>query len=255
MKPEWPIILSYHHLSDGAASRYVLPATRFEDQLAALLAEGYTPLTLAEALELGPNGAGAAPAKTFSITFDDGLASFATLAVPALDRLGLLHAATAFIPTAFVGRANEWQAKPTTLQRIVPWSDVPEALMTWDEIARVAATGVSIQSHGDRHLAMQGLSYDEALDDAATSKRILGEHGITARFFSLPYGWRSPEAKRAVADAGFDAAVAVKWGGADLFEVRRVPIYGTDGAQMHRLKVSGKYFYAFDAFGRREVRA
>jgi peptidoglycan/xylan/chitin deacetylase (PgdA/CDA1 family) len=250
MTLDWPLILAFHHVDAAASSRYVVPAPVLERRLGDMLERGFTPLTLQDALATGPFGSGNAAPRTFTLTFDDGLGSFAELALPALRRLGLAGFVTLFIPTAFVGGTNEWTEQPTPLQRLMPWSDVPERILGWAEIADVAAAGVSVQSHGDRHLAMQDLSYDDALADASASKQALAVHGIDARYFALPYGWHSPDCERAISDAGFDAALSVKWGGRNRFEVRRIPVYGTDHALTRRLKLSGRYFDAFDVAAR-----
>jgi peptidoglycan/xylan/chitin deacetylase (PgdA/CDA1 family) len=249
MPSEWPIILTYHHLSDTDRSRYVLPSETFEAQLAAMLEDGFEPLPLDEAVATGPNGSRIAREKTFHLTFDDGLSSFASRAMAVLERLGLLGAATVFVPTAYVGGTNEWVANPTPLQRVVPWRDVTERLMGWDDLSHVRESGVGVESHGHAHLPMPDLTYEAALDDVSTAKRILGEHGFATRFIALPFGWRSEPAKRAMRDAGYEAGFAVKRGGRDELEIRRVPIYGTDSAWMHRLKLSGGYFRWLDAFG------
>lgn len=250
MTLDWPLILAYHHVDATASSRYVVTASALERRLGAMLDRGFTPLSLDAALAAGPLGSSDAGPRTFTLTFDDGLASFPELALPVLQRLGLVDAVTVFVPTGFVGGVNEWTEQPTPLQRLMPWSDVPERVMGWDEIAGVAAAGVSVQSHGDRHLAMQDLTYEDALADAVASRRALAAHGIDARHFALPYGWHSPDCERAIADAGFDAALSVKWGGRNRFEVRRIPVYGTDHAVTRALKLSGRYFQAFDAAAR-----
>ena len=247
---DWPLIFSYHHVGASTSSRYVVASQVLERGLTGMLERGFTPLSLTEALAVGPFGSSQAAPGSFTVTFDDGLASFTELALPILERLDLVRAVTLFVPTGYVGDANTWTEQPTPLQRLMPWSDVPERILGWDEIADVAAAGVSVQSHGNRHLAMQDLSYDEALADAVASKEALAAHGIDARYFALPYGWHSPACERAIAEAGFDAALSVKWGGRNRFEVRRVPIYGTDHAITRRLKLSGRYFQAFDIAAR-----
>ena len=249
MSPEWPIILTFHHISDTERSRYVLPSAILDVQLRAMIADGFTPLSLSDAVATGPNGSGTATERTFHLTFDDGLASFKTHALPVLEKLGLLDAATVFVPTAHVGGSNEWIAHPTPLQRIVPWRDIAEPLMSWDDLAHIRDLGVAVESHGHRHLSMPDLTYEAAFDDVSTAKRILGEHGFDARFIALPFGWRSEPAKRAIRDAGYEAAFAVKRGGRDALEIRRVPVYGIDSAWMSRFKLSGGYFRWLDAFG------
>lgn len=247
MSLDWPLILTYHHLDAHSHSRYVMRSDAFERQLAGMLERGFSAITLDEALATGPFGSGSARSGSFTITFDDALASFGDLAFPVLERLGLLSRTTMFVPTKWVGAHNGWRTSPTLLQRLVPWNDVDETIMDWERIVQLAEAGVSIQSHGHGHLALQKLTYDEALADATTSLDLLRQHGFSARYFALPYGWHSPASKRAIEDAGFDAALSVKWGGHDRFEVRRIPVYGTDSPLTTRLKLSGRYFDAFDA--------
>jgi peptidoglycan/xylan/chitin deacetylase (PgdA/CDA1 family) len=247
MSFDWPLILTYHHLHETDNSRYVVSVSRFEQQLASMLEDGFTPLTLEDALATGPFGDRAAEPKTFTLTFDDALASFGDLAYPVIERLGLARFTTMFVPTKYVGADNAWRSTPTLLQRLMPWGEVAEQIMSWERIAELADAGVSMQSHGHGHLLLQRLTYDEVLADANTSLTLLSQHGIDARYFALPFGWHSEEAKRAIRDAGFDAALSVKWGGHDRYEVRRVPIYGTDSTITHKLKLSGRYFDVFDA--------
>jgi peptidoglycan/xylan/chitin deacetylase (PgdA/CDA1 family) len=250
MSLDWPLILAFHHVDPKRSSRYVLAVDRFERELHHMLDSGFRPLTLAEALASGPHGSADAEPQTFTITFDDGLVSFAELAVPVLERLGLVASTTIFVPTKWVGQDNGWREEPTLLQRLAPWGETAEGLLGWEAIGELAARGFTFESHGHGHVAMNKLSYEDALADLTTSRRLLGEHGITPRYFAWPYGWHSPDAKRAVADAGFEAALSVKWGGRDMLEVRRIPIYGTDHAATRRLKLSGRYFDAFDTAAR-----
>jgi peptidoglycan/xylan/chitin deacetylase (PgdA/CDA1 family) len=249
MSLDWPLILAFHHIDPKRSSRYVLAVDRFERELHAMLENGFTPLSLADALAL-PHGSVEAPAKTFTITFDDGLESFADLAAPVLERLGLVAATTTFIPTKWVSHDNGWREEPTLLQRLAPWGETAEGLLGWERIEELAARGFTFESHGHGHLAMNNLTYDEALEDLTTSLALLAEHNIHARYFAWPYGWHSPDAKRAAADAGFEAALSVKWGGHDVYDVRRIPVYGTDHGITRRLKLSGHYFDAFDTAAR-----
>lgn len=250
MTLDWPLILAYHHIDPKSSSRYVLAVDRFERQLAEMLEAGFAPMTLPEALACGPHGTGDAAAKSFTITFDDGLESFAELAVPVLERLGLTAATTIFVPTKWVGQDNAWRDEPTLLQRLMPWGETEERLLGWDAIGDLARRGFAFESHGHGHLAMNKLTHAEALDDLKTSLALLAEHGIDAHYFAWPYGWHSEDSKRAVVDAGLAAAVSVKWGGRDIYEVRRIPIYGTDHAPTTWLKLSGRYFDTFDLAAR-----
>lgn len=250
MTYDWPLIFTYHHLDRSVSSRYVLAVDRFERELTKMLDDGFVPLSLPVALAQGPHGGHNASPRTFTITFDDGLVSFGDLAAPVLEKLGLVDATTIFVPTKYIGMDNAWRETPTLLQRIVPWGETAEDLLSWERIADLAERGFAFESHGHGHLAMNKLTYEEALEDLTTSKSALAEHGISTRYFAWPFGWHSPEAKRAAADAGFEAGISVKWGGRDIYEVRRIPVYGTDSPFTRRLKLSGRYFDVFDAAAR-----
>lgn len=246
MSVDWPLILAYHHIDPKRSSRYVLAVDRFERHLSDMLEAGFKPLTLRDAIACGPHGSADAAEKSFTITFDDGLESFGDLAVPVIERLGLVDATTIFVPTKWVGLDNAWREEPTRLQRLMPWGEVAEPLLGWDSIGELAHRGFTFECHGHGHLAMNKLTYDAALADLTTSLGLLKAHGLAPRYFAWPYGWHSEDAKRAVVDAGLEAALSVKWGGRDIYEVRRIPVYGTDHLFTTRLKLSGRYFDAFD---------
>lgn len=246
MSTDWPLILTYHHISTAEKSRYVIPVSLFERQVHEMLEAGFTPITIDEALATGPHGDGTAAPKTFTLTFDDALVSFTRLAVPAMERLGVLHAACSFVPTKHIGAENAWRTEPTLLQRIMPWSEIAEEISSWEEIEQLVAKGVRIESHGHAHAPMNKMTYAQAREDIETSLQLMRAHGIEPRYMAWPYGWHSEDAKRAVADAGLEAAISVKWGGRDIYEVRRIPVYGTDSALTWKLKLSGRYFDVFD---------
>ena len=224
-----------------------MSVSAFERHLERLLDGGYKPVTLDEALARGQFGGADAPERTFTLTFDDGLLNLKTLALPVIGSLGLLPFTTAFVPTAYVGADNAWRREPTTVERMRRRGDPAEKILSWDDLAELAAAGVRIESHGHTHAAMNEQSYEAARADAEASRSALREHGFDARYFALPFGWRTDECKRAIRDAGFEAAFSVTGGGKDRFEIRRVPIYGTDAAITQRFKTSGRYFDVFDA--------
>jgi len=248
---DWPLVLAYHHVTPTrVTTRYAITADDFERQLAGLLAQGFSAMSLHGAIDAGEFGSGACPPRTFTLTFDDGFASFRQFAEPVLARLGLLGATTVFVPTAFVGDRSDWIEEPSAGQRVTRASDFREPCMSWDDLARLAERGVCVGSHGHRHLPMNELTYEDARSEAAESHAALAAHGFDAAYLALPFGWASSECRRAVRDAGFDAAFAVERGGGDRYEIRRIPIYGGESRAMVRLKLSGRYFGVHDAAAR-----
>jgi len=240
----WPLILDYHDVDTESSNPYSVSPHALERHLAKLLARGFTPLSLAEAVESGPFGTGEAARRTFTITFDDGYASFKELAMPVLERLGLLAATTVFMPTALVGK--EEPRAPSDPPGGALHAENVERYMSWEDLKRAVDCGVAIESHGHSHVAMNELSFEAAREDAERSYRELASHGLPARYLAVPFGLRTSETKQAIAEAGFDAAFSVFHGGRDRYEIRRVPIYGSDKPWMIRLKLSGRYFDVYD---------
>lgn len=248
---DWPLVLAYHHVTaERVASRYAVTADDLESQLGGLLGGGYSAMALDEAVRVGEFGTGERPERTFTVTFDDSFASFRELAYPVLARLGLAPATTVFVPTAFVGKQSAWIAEPPAQKRAGRADDFPEPCMTWSDLSALADDGVRIGSHGHRHLPMNSLTYDDALEEARASHDALVAHRLGADYLALPYGWTSEPCRAAIADAGFSIGFAVERGGGDRFEIRRIPVYGSDSRVMLRLKFSGRYFAVHDSAAR-----
>jgi peptidoglycan/xylan/chitin deacetylase (PgdA/CDA1 family) len=98
-------ILIYHRVvaQEDPLTRWDLTAERFSAQMA-LLAAQYTPMALGEAIARLEHGA--LPARTVCVTFDDGYADNAEVALPILQR----HAvpATFFVATGFLDGGRMW---------------------------------------------------------------------------------------------------------------------------------------------------
>jgi len=246
-RAEWPLVLAYHHLSQSQTTRYVMTARAFERQLTRLLEAGLAPVSLETAVASGPFAPTPTDKPCFSLTFDDGLMSFKTHALPVLERLGLVGATALFVPTRHVGGANEWRSEPSWAARLRRRTDLSEPLLGWDDLSELSSAGVTIGSHGHGHLPMQELGYERAKHEAEQSRSALLGHGLAGRYFAYPFGWLDAASKQAVRDAGFEAAFSVTHGGGDPFEIRRVPVYGTDTLPFDRLKTSGSFFAAYDA--------
>ncbi|RJQ53053.1 MAG: polysaccharide deacetylase family protein [Actinobacteria bacterium] len=239
VRADFPLILVYHGVSRGLPrGRYEIRVSTLERQLEALLNRGFTPLSLDDAVQMLEGGAPRVP-RCFTLTFDDGLGSFADNAIPVLERLGLLGAVTVFVVTAYCGLRNGW-----------PGGEETERCMGWDEVKGLSMMGVRIASHGHGHLDLRGLPYDEVVDDVKTSTRLLNEHAIRSRYFSFPFGFFSDSAKEAVREAGYEVAFGVETGGRDEREIRRIPLYRGDGPFLFRLKTCGAYFPIRDPIAR-----
>ena len=107
-------------------------------------------------------------------------------------------------------------------------STAPEfaRLMTFEEIAELAADGHEIGSHSMTHCMMpecdgRALSYEVAESRSALQSRL----GLPIETFCYPNGNADARTARAVAQAGYRRAVTTMWGNngqaADRFQLRR----------------------------------
>jgi peptidoglycan/xylan/chitin deacetylase (PgdA/CDA1 family) len=126
-----------------------------------------------------------------AITFDDGLESFGAIAAPLL----LAHSlpVTLFVVTDAVGTNNVWPAGGD--------AGIPVArVLDWDELGRLAESGVTIGAHTCTHPRLEQLAGDRVEREILGSKtRLERELGVRADTFAYPYGSLHPAARDVVA--------------------------------------------------------
>lgn len=217
MSPTIPILM-YHAVADEPA-----PATRrlsvrpgmLAAQLGLLRQLGFTTLTFAH---LGSvlRGEALPPERPIVLTFDDGYADFHRAVLPQLSRYG--STATVFVTTGWVQDAGD-HAAGTPL----------DSMLSWSQIAEVAAAGVEVGAHSHSHAQLDQLS-DAALHRELTTSKMLLEDRLGTEVLSLayPYGYSSARVRPAVRAAGYRQAAAVANASArprsDLFAVPRLTI-------------------------------
>lgn len=193
------IVLMYHRLGSPLVrsivrGQYVLPAL-FRWQLELLLARGYMPTTLSDALAHPASG-------RVAVTFDDGYASVGKLAWPILRQFGI--PATIFMVAGAVGKTNAWDVRD---------SDRVEPLLTADELRDMATAGIEIGAHTVTHAHLPRLTdaelRAELVDAKAKLEDILG-HPVTS--FAYPYGEWDARVRDAVIAAGYQRACATTRG-------------------------------------------
>jgi peptidoglycan/xylan/chitin deacetylase (PgdA/CDA1 family) len=219
-----PVVLMYHAVATEGepASRYVIARRQFERHIRWLRRRGYCLMTLDELVRA--RRVGLPPGRVIVLTFDDGYADNAG------PLLALRVPATIFVPTAFVGRSNEWDAEGSLRGR---------ELLEWDALRELRSAGVEIGGHSRTHPALPTLSRealgDEVLGALADLRRELGPGGYT---FAYPHGRFDAQTQAALAetraggDTQFVAAACSRGGVNDPAvphdEMRRVEIKGTD---------------------------
>ncbi|GAO04315.1 polysaccharide deacetylase family protein [Anaeromyxobacter sp. PSR-1] len=91
--------------------------------------------------------------------------------------------------------------------------DLPAStrLMTWDEVRALDAAGVDVGGHTVNHAVLANLPLVEARRELAGCRDQLRERiGRAPRHFAYPNGYYTPAVQRAVAEAGFEAAVTIE---------------------------------------------
>jgi peptidoglycan/xylan/chitin deacetylase (PgdA/CDA1 family) len=193
-------VLSYHKIGKppgGCESWFYTPAEVFVAQMHALRDHGWTVIDVDIFLR-GLDEPACLPRRAALITFDDGYASTLTAATPVLEEFG--YPGVVFVPTAYVGGTNSFDAGVEPEERIC----------RWDELRELARRGVSVQSHGVTHRAFLRLSREEIVKELRDSSATLEvELQSTVALFAFPYGdiGEHPDVtKELLRSAGYRAA-------------------------------------------------
>lgn len=129
-----------------------------------------------------------------SLTFDDAYVNFETEAWPRLRAYGL--PAMLFVPTAFVGRSNDWTALPGGAMPRLP-------ILDWKALARLQESGLTLGAHTRRHPDLRRLDGAALEDEIDGSFEDIGrETGRRPDAFAYPYGFTTGGAVARVRAAG-----------------------------------------------------
>jgi peptidoglycan/xylan/chitin deacetylase (PgdA/CDA1 family) len=214
----WLPILMYHRIGPLNAS---LPAiTRaltvtpqgFDAQMHWLVTHGFhavTQLQAFDALERGDQ----LPPRPVMITFDDGYRDVLWNAAPVLKHLGL--PATAYVITGRV-------------------SGPDPSFLTWPELRKLEADGITVGSHTVHHRGIPSLSTRGALAELKQSRRALERHlRHFVQWFAYPFGAENAHAVELVRQAGYVLAVTTRPGAEQNasapLELRRYEVLDTTG--------------------------
>ncbi|GAA2705354.1 polysaccharide deacetylase family protein [Actinoplanes palleronii] len=190
--------LMYHSVSSvgGPLRDLAVPPDRLAEQLEALTAAGYQLVGLTEALDRRGRGD---PAKLVAVTFDDGYRDFLTAGVPALRAAGA--GATLYASVGHLGGHAGWLGR---------WSADFGPMLTWDELAEVAAAGVEIGNHSLIHHPLDVLAPAVLRDEIHRSREELEQRlAVPVRSFAYPHGYHGRRVREVVEAAGHDNATEV----------------------------------------------
>ena len=194
------MILMYHHIMPPAMVPSNKPPlegwdfthspTAFERHLTTLQRRGYRFVSLADLTQYIQRH-GTEPAKTVTVTFDDGWLDKFTYALPILKQLAI--PATFFCTTSHLQTGKDDPAK-----------------MTRTQLQDLLAAGMTIGGHTRTHPNLTTLSVEQATDEIAGCKYDLEQAlNIKVKFFAYPGGAFNRSVARLTQDAGYTAACSV----------------------------------------------
>ena len=222
-RPDVPI-LAYHSVSD-APDGFTVGEPDFTSHLDALRRGGFETITFHQWLAHEERGT-PLPAKAIVLTFDDGFEDAYTTVLPALRARGMRG--TFFVVTSLLGAdASQRVVREEPGRRL--------RYLVWPEVRALAAAGMEIGSHGDRHMRLADLDRAQVLGELTRSNQALdGALQSPVEILAYPYNsvrrWIVP----LVRESGYRAAVAgMAHGNGDRFTLYRIGVYrGTTADQV-----------------------
>ncbi|WP_244208992.1 polysaccharide deacetylase family protein [Paenibacillus ferrarius] len=199
-------VLNYHSIGVESGNTYVLPPDEFARQMAYLAAQHYTPLTLGDFVRIIEKKQ-PSPPKPVLLTFDDGYANNAEVALPILQRYGF--PATLFLSTGAVGQPG---------------------YLSWPQVQELSAAGWDIAPHGITHPHLPKVSREQQREELAESRQVI-EHELGKRVdvFAYPYGEYNADTLKLLSELGYRYAFTIQEGWASSnqspYKLRRLVVH------------------------------
>lgn len=224
------VILGYHGLGRSPIrsdlSRLQVSPARFRAQIGLLVEAGFTFLTVAELVRLA--GGGEPPPGYAAISFDDGMRSVFTVALPILHEHRIR--ATVYVTVGLLGGVS-------------PWIGAGEnRIMGERELKELANEGWELGAHTVTHPDLSALDYEacrrEIEGSQATLERI---SGVPVQTLAYPFGRYGSASVQASRDSGLIAAVTTGGANWDPFQLPRAMPARLDPMPVFLLKLEGRY--------------
>lgn len=231
IRHERAVILGYHGIAVVPRKDDLfllqLPPERFRAGIEMMLAAGFRFVTVAELARLAAGGA--PPPGLAAVSFDDGMRSVLTIALPILSEFGI--PATVYVPSGWLGGASPW---------ISPGAG--GEILSGEELRQIAAAGWEIGAHTVTHADLSVLDYDSCRQEIDRSREALQSvSGVSVDTFAYPFGRYGCAAIDAVRDSGLLAAVTTGSGSWNPFQLTRAMVGGVDPFPVLLLKMTDRY--------------
>lgn len=232
------VFLCYHSIHPGGPPFVSVAPDAFERQLALLARLGFRRGGVAELRRLA---AGAPPRGRLAFpTFDDGYLDNHDLAAPMLEAQGFRGLFFLLPPLVDRGGAMDWPRAERDRR------EHPAVMrsLDWPMAERLAAAGHELGSHTLAHHDLTSLDGERLRQELLDSRRRIEDRLGACRSLAYPFGRWSAAVARAAADAGYEFAFTLPYGGqlrASRMSIPRIPVDHRDGERRFRLKLSAAY--------------
>lgn len=239
-KYEMPVIM-YHRVIEGREEEKGVHGTyitidKFEQHMKYLKDKGYKTVTFEDLKNGNYRHRFDKGNKWIVLTFDDGYKDNYTNAFPILKKYGF----KSVIYLLGTLKYNKWDVdNPNNPEKEFP-------LMDDNEILEMQEYGIEFGGHSMTHSKMSQIEKEIAHQEIIESRDILEKKlGKKMECFAYPYGDRDEGVRKFVREEGYEFAVATDSGDIsfqeDLYNIRRIGIFPTNGLRSFKRKVSGKY--------------
>lgn len=222
-------VLMYHSierevLSNGQLNELRVPKEAFKEQMQYLKDNGFTTLTIDEALKFLISNEGV-PEKSVVLTFDDGYVDNYINAYPILKEFGFN--ASVFVITGVVDKDPNY--------------------MTSLQLKELEANGIEIHPHTVNHEKLSELTYEKQLSTLKESKEFVEKLlNKKAECIAYPFGMFNDNTVKAAKEAGYTMGLTTngKWSGKEdgIFTLDRVYISSLRDLQNFKERVSNPNF-------------
>ena len=239
-KYEMPVIMYHRVIEDrdeekGVHGTYIT-VEKFEEHMKYLKDKGYQTVTFEDLKNGNYRHRFDKGNKWIVLTFDDGYKDNYTHAFPILKKYGF----KSVIYLLGTLKYNKWDVdNPENPEKKFP-------LMDDNEILEMQEYGIEFGGHSMTHSKMSRIDKNIAHEEIVESRDILEKKlGKKMNCFAYPYGDRDEGVKEFVKEEGYEFAVATDSGDIsfqeDLYNIRRIGIFPTNGLRSFKRKTSGKY--------------
>ncbi|NJK59773.1 MAG: polysaccharide deacetylase family protein [Oscillatoriales cyanobacterium SM2_1_8] len=184
-----PIVM-YHDITPTKDVSWDVTPAEFAEHLRLIQADGMTPISMERLVNHLRTGA-PLPDKPILLTFDDNYLGQYRYAFPLLKKYR--YPAVWSVHTQYVG------------------SPAGKPKASWEQLREMQQSGlIEIASHTVKHIPFSDLTPEQIRTELVESKRVLEKNlGVPVRYFTYPEGYHDNVSKPLVAEAGYEAALAM----------------------------------------------